>query len=556
MSVLAACGSAALLWKSDVTVDQNTAQYVTDVTLDEQGNRYVSGARQTFWGESDEPEPFAGFDPFITKINDQGETVWTVILPTEYERNSPRIGSGYDEFYGALNQSQDYSGGEEVADTLVTPEGIYVLAQVLGAGFNTAPDSYDLKLGYPRDWDVKLYKLSLDGNIVWQRVLEQTEEQELPRALKATADGELVVLLEHWKQQDSGSVLLKLDAEGDIQWRRPWDKIRVAVGVSSDAILLAASVGTVYDADSQPPYAVAVELGYDGQTHWESESLPIHAANSKVQPRCSDYVFELEGGSVQDIVQYQDSWVIASSRNISGATCAGFYLAGADYLTVFSRQGQLEQSIVIREPTDLDVLFGERPPAHKELDFSSRNLTLVTDNQALYLVGNLNRFRYVIPSEHAKPLFYTDVIVSKIDSDFGVQWQKKLHSPIQHQDNHYTAAYHRAVASRITDSGLMVASHVIKADYQHDDENLYNPDVESVYSRVHHFDANGNKKILTTLNDLMVRDMVTTGSEFSVVTDSAVGLGINEFNAFDYVDFSLVSDPITQPTGFVYTYQQ
>ena len=561
---LAACAAAKLLWETTYVSDNQAAQYVTSVIVDIEGNRYVSGARQTYWGAMG-GESFAGFDPYISKTDGEGNLIWQTLLPTSYERASPRAGNISNSF--TFSQMSDYSGGEEVVAVVQVDQAIYALAQVLGSNFNHSGTGDDSNLSN-RDWDVKLYQLGLDGELIWERTLAQSTLKETPKTLKVSPNGGVLVLLERYVERQV--IISKVSSAGDIGWTKTIEGADSALGVSESSILV--SYGAELSSDAIIAgggyITSAIELNLEGGVNWfyEAEIEQGGAVESMaVQPRCSGDVGFKFDSKANDVVNVNGNWLVASSNAGYVIACEYFGLFGSDQLAVFNRSGEVIASRVLRERAPRSEI-DEMAAAYtgpvgavswlKQYSTYSDHVRFVTDDESIYVVGNLSRVSYFDASSYQFPIVFSDILISKVTPDYQVEWTKKLHTTIAKTDNSVSVASQRIAGAKLLNGDLLLASHVIKAEYNDLAEGMFGmPEVTGFYSRVHRFDIGGKRKTLATLDSVLTRDLALYNGEFTLASDEALALGLNHQDSFVYSDYGLVSGAIDQPASYLHNYE-
>ncbi len=567
LAVTACGGGARLLWESINTHPSSQAQYATDIAIDNQGNRIISGARQTYSASNSTGDSIIGFDPYIAMYDETGLLKWEAILPTSHERDHKRNLVGqYDPSF--LNYAKDYNGGEEVVDIVVAADAIYALAHVLGSTYND-------KTGYYQrsdiDWDVALYKLSSTGELLWQKAVEVTDGRENPKELATLPDGQVVVLMERTFGTDSdiNVLLASYDSSGNQTWLYETQGTGSAIGVGDSSLLLA------YNKNSAE-IPSATEFSFNGAINWQySDQQSDQNTGSAYQPACSGGGIIGANVTAHDVAYDNGEWLVASSEGRYFFFCATQHFNGLDNIDRFDGTGQHLKRITlkpalseskIQRQAELMIDQVEASDIPEFFDIRSTGMEISMADSGYYVTSNLARITFFrkpdgyFPANH--PRFMKNIHVHKLSSNDDVEWREVIRtSPEKTENSQILATHQLAGVSLMESSTLLVASHVLKAEYMDTTDDFEQPVITDFYSRVHEFNASGSRAILNTNAGDVTRGIATFDGQYSLVNDDFAALGFNNqtLNSLptldQYIDLSIGQEAPGNAAIYIRSYQ-
>lgn len=564
LTVITGCGMD-LIQDNTIAAPGNSLHYTTGTSQDAQGRQIVFGARQTFAGMDNEGNPIVGFAPYIAALAANGETQWETVLPTSHERTQSRSNelSG-DYFLGGFQPESNR--GEEVRFAVTTTDAIYVLARAIGDTFNQVPLRQRDRYRDLNDWDTVLYKLDNQGNVAWQHVVQQSEQDESPSALKLLPNGSVAVLVQQTEVSvlaSQAAIVSVIDSNGNEQWHYQVTGPSSALGVGDSSLLLSyGGFGRSLDGSIHEPLAPnAVQLDFQGDVDWAYTNPEYLTAATIAQPRCSGPVGSTKS-TVFDIAHTNGAWVVAASRNSLLDNCN--YLQGVTNASLFwFNNGQITKTTPIKgspfSEQFADYLSGnlEAVGALRFFNVETQGMKLAPSPNGIYLVTHSHiQTPIFIEADYENTSYASEELqIDFIDNDGDVAWTRNLRGTSNKADDKASMAYHRAVDAQADgDDNLILYSQVIKANYtltSRYDGSVYpfgKPELGDIYSRVHKFTPSGTKSTLITQSGQLGRGFAINADTFTLISDRATQLA-NDNDGTYKVDFSLL-DPLLDQSSY------
>lgn len=387
-------------------------------------------------GGSSTTANLAGF-MFLAKINELGDTVWT----RQYD------GPEYE--YGYIKNLYDSS---------------YV---VYGQLYSFNPCDQE---------DMFLMKLNANGDTLWTKHYGTCYPDNPKKLVKAPNNGYYLLGTLDDGSNPLGSILLRLNAQGDTVWTRLIDISGVGLNLSysctsiSDGGLIL--VGSVFDASSAPYSSFLIKIDSSGNLQWDK------------------YINAPYFNQIYQIIPTSNGYVIIGGCNLGGALGSGTMLLKTD-INGNPLWGRMYENIIIGQ----------------------KNAALLLSDGTIFFSGAKRRGPVILGQNN------NDLVSFKTDSIGNLIWAKK------YVTNQLGFGAYSSISSLQTNDNGFLISTTSTTDPTYNTYNGFLAKIDSL--------GNGCSDSVLTINVVDITSMIVTSDTINpVVSYYPVTVGYSPFNYY------------------------
>lgn len=421
-AVLAACYQVS--WKKQHSADtENGRAYSVTSANDHSGNVIVGGASSVQIEENDLGEEKIHFQPLVLKYDKQGNLLWQFSFDNQRRRNP--------------DQYHYYTGGAEIQHLVVdTNNNIFAAGMVPGTLYSSNP----------QDYDVALFKISANGELVWQRIIERpTQDSILALGLNEETHRILLALGHNEFNQTSSVEALALSTlNGETLWSQEhadefndsflFSFIETSLAethqaaASKNRIALSSSRNRVwvYDDMGQLLFDLPNSASEDGLSKYEPSS-PSNQQNNATPGPDTGIACSGDGGTANAVVGlafYEQDLYVAETHSY-------FFCASSWSLMALKRvdaDGALVWQTTLPDPLGLETSeqYNEYQAGNTNYfpAFSTRayitGAEVITNNNAVYVAARSTSFYYT--TQLINPTLTADSVIYSLNHSGETHW--------------------------------------------------------------------------------------------------------------------------------------